>query len=137
MAYREKPMIDAVSKVDPLPSFLFSNPFVAGFFAICMCAVFGAILALFYFFGGGDAAIGTFEVARGGAIFGLAIGAISLVATIVSALINPDERATQLLFVFGGVTAIAVFVSADILFLDAIRERLTAISPINPDAPLY
>jgi len=37
----------------------------------------------------------------------------------------------------GGDAAIAVFVGADILFLDAVRERLAAMSPINPEAPLY
>lgn len=41
MTIKEKPLIDVASRMEPPPDFLFSNPFLAGFFSAVMCAVFG------------------------------------------------------------------------------------------------
>ncbi len=122
MSIKEKPLIDAVSRLGPLPAFLFSNPIFAGFFAMVMCPVFGAVFTLF------QASIGTvdalilFEAARWGAIIGAIVGAFVFIIIAVSAFSHRDETRYRLLFVFGGVLGIVFLVTLDRLTLEALRD---------------
>jgi hypothetical protein len=116
-------MLDAAAGRDWLPGFLFSNPIVAGFFAIFMCAVFGAVVFFFMIGGGGGDALHLFEIVRWGVIAGLGIGAVALFVIAVTASASED-RAYHLQFVFGGVLAIVGFVTFDVLMIDRLRASL-------------
>lgn len=129
---KEQKFIDAASEVGPLPGFLFANPILAGFFAIIMCAVFGALMVLFLaLLLGVVQALDLFEVLRWGAIAGLTIGAVALLVTLVRATFQRDEgRADRLQYVFGGILGIALLVAIDWLFLDTLRAWLGTIGPV-------
>lgn len=123
MNIKEKPFLDSASRPGPLPGFLFSGPLVAGFFAIFMCAVLGAVGALFL--GGWSAwAVEVYDVARFGAALGLAVGAAALLFTAVAAMLSED-RTDRLLFVVGGVATILSLVVADQTVLQSVRDWLT------------
>jgi len=131
MAYKEKPMIDAASEADPLPAFLFSSPLFTGFFAVMMCAFFGAVGGFFMAaYGAASYPIEWFEVMRGGAIVGVLIGVAALVVVAVSALSQKEEAPALFQFVVGGGLAIAVMIVVDWLSLDIIRQRLSDMPPI-------
>ncbi|NOX83038.1 MAG: hypothetical protein GXP06_08650 [Alphaproteobacteria bacterium] len=130
MPYKEKPLIVAASQMGPLPAFLFSNPVFAGFFAMLMCPVFGAVFALF------QASIGTvnalilFEASRLGAIVGAVIGAFVFIIIAVSAFSHRDEMKYRLLFVFGGVLGIVFLVILDRFTLEYLRDWFATAGPL-------
>jgi len=117
MPYKEKPLIVAASRMGPLPAFLFANPVFAGFFAMLMCPVFGAVFALFQASVLTVDALILFEAARLGAI----IGAFVFIIIAVSAFSHRDEMKYRLLFVFGGVLGLVFLVILDRLTLEALR----------------
>ncbi len=128
---KEKPLIDAVSRLGPLPAFLFSHPIFTGFFAIVMCPVFGAAFMVFQAAGYGSVeALELFEAARIGAIIALILAAIILIGIAVSAFKEPEETTVRLQFVFGGFLAIAMLVTLDRLFLDALRSFFAEAGPL-------
>ena len=53
MTIKEKPLINAVDILGPLPGLIFSNMIFAGFFAMIMSGVFGAVFVLFQVAGRG------------------------------------------------------------------------------------
>ncbi len=114
----------------PLPSFLFANPVFAGFFAMLMCPVFGAVFTLFHASIGTVNALILFEAARLGAIIGAIVGAFVFSIIAVSAHIHRDEMKYRLLFVFGGALGIAFLVILDRLTLEALREWFSTAGPL-------
>lgn len=135
MPPKEKPLLDAVRRVDPLPKVVFANPVVTGFICIMMCAVFGAIGAVLVLFGGGERLLDVFETARGGAIFTVAFAALVLVLLIFRAMLDPEEATPLMLFVLGGVLGIAVLAMADRLAREPVRAWLETAGSIiyDPD----
>ena len=131
MTIKEKPLIDAASRMGPLPGFLFSNPFLAGFFSALMCAVFGATAMLFLGLGHGADRIELFEAMRIGAAFGLILNVIVLAGAAISAFSNPEERSARLLFVFGGVLGIASVIAADHYAVEHVRAWMIETGPIS------
>jgi len=131
MSIKEKPLINAVSKLGPLPSFLFSNMVFVGFFAMIMCAVFFAVFIWFQAAGRGTVdSLYLYELARWGAMGGLIFGSIIYVGIAISAFRTPEEKNVRLLFVFGGVLAIVFLTVVDFLVLDALRDWFTAAGSI-------
>ena len=131
MTIKEKPLIDAASRMGPLPGFLFSNPFLAGFFSAVMCAVCGACAVLMFASGwGADDGVEVFEPMRWGAIVGLLLNIIVLIGIAFSAGSDPEETRARLLFVLGGVTGVASLVIADRLALEHVRIWLIENGPI-------
>ena len=131
MSIKEKPLINAVSRLGPLPGFLFAHPVFTGFFAIIMCPVFGAVFMLFQVAGRGEAeALSLFEAARIGAVGAIIVAAIILAGITVSAFRTPDEKVFRLQFVLGGVLAVAALVLADWLALDALRAYFASAGPL-------
>jgi hypothetical protein len=130
MSYKEKPLIDAVSRLGPLPAFLFANPVFAGFFAMLMCPVFGAVFALFQASVGTVNALILFEASRLGAIVGAIIGAFVFSIIAVSAFSHRDEMKYRLLFVSGGVLGIIFLVILDRLTLEVLRAWFATAGPL-------
>jgi hypothetical protein len=131
MSIKEKPLIDAVSRLGPLPAFLFSNPVFVGFFAMLMCPVFGAVFALFQVAGRGTVnALTLFEAARWGAIIGVIWGALIFIGIAVSAFHHQDEKRYRLLFVLGGALGVAFLVITDRLALEALRDWFSTAGPL-------
>ncbi len=122
MSIKERPLINAVSKLGPLPSFLFSNMVFAGFFAMIMCAVFFAVFI--WFQAAGRGAVDSqelFELARWGAIGGLAFGALIYMGIAISAFKTPEEKEVRLRFVLGGFFAIVFLAVIDFFALESLR----------------
>lgn len=131
MSLKEQPLFNAVSRLGPLPNFLFSNMIFVGFFAMVMCAVFGGVFVAFQAAGHGAADFPVlFEAARWGGIIGVIIGAVTFISIGVSAFYTPEEAKVRLLFVFGGVLAIATLVISDHLALEPLRGWLATLGPV-------
>ena len=131
MSIKEKPLINAVSKLGPLPAFLFSNMIFIGFFAMIMCAVFFAVFIWFQAAGRGTVdSFYLYELSRIGAYIGLAFGALIYIGIFISAFRTPDEKEVRLKFVIGGFLAIVFLVVVDFLSYDALRAWFTAAGPI-------
>lgn len=120
MSIKEKPLIDAVDGSGPLPGFLFANPIFLGFFTMVMCAVFGAVFAMFWTLHG--TALETYEAVRWGAYVALIFGAIIMLGAMFSSGIG-DMR-YRLQFVVGGVLGIVFLFCADLFTVDYLREYL-------------
>lgn len=131
MTIKEKPFFDAAFQSGHLPAFFFSNPFVAGFLAVIMAAIFGAVAALFLiaFFSSGDA-LELFSAARWGAIIAVVISAFSLLGIAVSALFQWEEARARLLFVLGGGVGIGLLIIVDLSASEAIRDWLEPVGRI-------
>ena len=131
MAIKEKPLIDAASRTGPPPGFLFSNPFLAGFFSAMMCAAFGAFAVLIFAIGyAADDSLEVLEAMRWGAIAGLVLNIIVLIGIAFSAGAEPEETRARLLFVLGGVMGVVSLVIADRLALEHVRVWLIENGPI-------
>jgi hypothetical protein len=131
MNIKEKPLIDAVDRLGPLPNFLFSNPVVGGFFSMIMCAVFGGVIMLFQSAGRGEVNVAIlFEWVRGGAIAGIVVGAVIHVGIAVSALFQKEEAQVRLSFVFGGWLGVGFLAMLDWIASDSLREWLETLGPI-------
>ena len=131
MTIKEKPLINAVSRLGPLPGFLFEHPVFTGFFALIMCPVFGAVFMVFQVAGhGGVEALELFEAARIGAIGGVAVGAVIFVGIAISAFRTPDEKIFRLQFFLGGVLGVITLAVTDWLALDALRAYFADAGPL-------
>lgn len=132
MTIKEKPLIDAVSRLEPLPDFLFANPVFAGFFTLLMCAMFGVVTFVFQAAGrGGVAATTVFEAARLGAILGVFVGVLVFAGLAIRAFFAKDEMLNRLLFVSGGVLGAIVLVAVDWLTLETARDWVATAPPIR------
>ncbi len=131
MTIKEKPLIDAVSKLGALPAFLFVNAVFAGAFTIFMCAVFGVVVALFNVAGRGvvDAAP-LYEAARWGAFFGVLLGGAILIGVMITATPDPDEAGGRLQFLCGGAFCAAALVAFDLFAHERLSAWLAAVGPI-------
>ena len=131
MSIKEKPLIDAVSELGPLPGFFFASAFFSGFFAMIMCPVFGAVFVLFQAAGRGAVeAIELFEAARVGAIGGLFLGIAIFAGILISAIFTPNEARFRLQFVFGGFCAAAFVFGFDYFLLETAREYFRNAGPL-------
>lgn len=123
MSIKEKPLIDAVERLGPLPAFLFAHPIIAGFFAMVMCAVFGAVVAMFW------ALFGTaqemYEAMRLGAIVVTAYAVMIFVGIFFNAFREPEETPTRLQFVLGGAIGLTLLITFDLLTVDYFRAYFT------------
>lgn len=125
MSVKEKPLIDAVEKLGPLPGFLFSNMVLAGLFSVLMCAVFCGVFMMFQFFGRGVADAGAlFEATRWGARLGVGLGMFIhlIIAGRAVMLDDPDEKQVRMRFVYGGALGVLTYFLLDILAFDALRD---------------
>ncbi len=129
MSIKEKPLIDAVEKLGPLPSWLFAHPFFTGFFAIMMVPIFGAVFTVFWSMLGGPNAVELFDAAIIGAVAATAISAIVLIGILISALFTPDERTPRALFVAGGFFATVLIFAVIVGFYDDVRQWLSDNNP--------
>lgn len=114
------PLNKAMGKPESLPGFLFSNPVVAGFFAMIILPVFGVAAAIF--FAQLNTGTGSFDAARAGAIVAVLLGALIYGAITVSAVFLSEERAARLLFVLGGMIGIGVLIAFDVYVADYLRD---------------
>lgn len=131
MSIKEKPLINAVSRLGPLPGFLFSHPIFTGFFAMFMCPVFGAVFMLFQVAGRGTVeALALFEAVRVGAIVMMGFAVLIYAGIAISAFRHPDEMRFRLLFVLGGALCVLLLVALDFFTLGAMREYFTYAKPI-------
>lgn len=131
MSIKEKPLIDAVSELGPLPGFFFASAFFTGFFAMIMCPVFGAVFLLFQAAGRGAVeAIELFEAARVGAAGGVVLGVLIFAGILISAALTPIEARFRLQFVFGGFCAAALVFGLDYVFLETLREYFSNAGPL-------
>lgn len=125
MSIKEKPLIDAVDKLGPLPGFLFSSMVAAGFFSLVMCAVFCGVFVMFQAFGRGAAEAGElFDVTRFGARIGVFLGALIHlgIAGTAHRLNDPDEEEVRIRFACGGAIGVAAFILLDAFAFDALRD---------------
>ena len=131
MSIKEKPLIDAVSRLGPLPGFLFDHPVFTGFFATLMCAVFGAVFIVFQIAGrGGVEAIELYDAALIGAACGLSLAAVTLLIFSVTGPREPEERKIRRQFIFGGVLAIVTALVGFYFADDFLREYVQNAGPI-------
>ncbi len=130
MSIKEKPLIDAVDKLGPLPAWLFSHPALAGFFAIMMCPVFGAVFVFFWALIGNPDPVTLFNAMRAGGIATTFLGFFVLALITISGFREPDERANRLLFAFGGTGALTFLVVIDWLFKDDVRAWMITREPL-------
>ncbi len=136
MSIKEKPLIDAVEKLGPLPGFLFASMFAAGFFAIVMVAVFGVVFMLFQVGGRGfvDPLL-LYETARVGAYFAVAFGAAILIGISINASHlakeEPEDARGRHMFVHGGFAAAAFMIAADLLALEWLRAYFAEAGPLR------
>ncbi len=131
MSIKERPLLKAVDRLGPLPGFLFENMFWTGFFALIMCPVFGAVFVIFWTAGhGGVEAIIIFQAGQLGAIGGLVIGGVTLLLIAGSAVMEPEERKGRMRFVYGGCTAILLFLVLDILSYPYLARYFEQAGPI-------
>lgn len=120
-----KPAVDAINRLGGLPGFFFSNPLVAGFFAMIMLPVFGGVAALFFSFAEpGIGGVELFEAARIGAMLAVALGLVIYAGVFVSALFLPEERTVRMMFFLGGVMGIGALAALDIYAADAVRAAI-------------
>ncbi len=124
MSIKEKPLIDAVEKLGPLPGWLFSHPALAGFFAIVMCPIFGAVFVFFWALIGNPDPVTLFNAMRTGGIVTTFLGAFVIVLITISGFREPDETANRLLFAAGGASALALLIAVDWFFKDDVRAWL-------------
>ncbi|MEM8770173.1 MAG: hypothetical protein AAGD92_00865 [Pseudomonadota bacterium] len=130
MGYKEKPLLDAVDKLGPLPGWLFSNGVLAGFFAMIMVPVFGAVFTIFWgMLGTAEPAV-LFEVALFGAALAIIVGLMIFAGIFISAFLIADERAGRLQFVLGGVLALLLMSAMSAVFLDDVRAWMAEQPPI-------
>lgn len=107
MSIKEKPLLKAAEKLGPLPGFLFANMVFAGFVAMLMSGVFGAVFVLFQAFGRGTVhARVLFDYVYGGFLVTLVLTSVIFIGIAVSAFFVEDEKALRLQFVAGGVLAL-------------------------------
>ena len=137
MSIKERPLIKAVERLGPLPGWLFSNPIFAGFFAMMMVPVFGAVFFSFWATLGTVEARALFEAARLGAIAATILGTVILLGMIISAFGEPEERTNRLQFVLGGVMALGFLVMMDFLFLDELRLWFDEQGPIAGSSQVH
>lgn len=119
MSVKERPLIKAVERLGPLPGFLFAHPIVAGFFAMFMCPIFGAVFVLFWSLTG--TAPQVFEAMRIGAYVATAFSSLIFIGIFISAFREPDEKTYRLLFVLGGALCVAFLVLLDVMSVDYVR----------------
>ncbi len=131
MTIKEKPLINAVSRLGALPGFLFANPMIAGFFAIVMTPVFGAVFTLFWGLLGTPEALKLFDIALFGAAGALVFSAIILIGITISAYRDLDEKEVRLKFVTGGVLAIVMLIILALFFLQDARTWFATQGPIT------
>ena len=132
MATKETPLFKATDKPGALPGFLFANPLFAGFFAMIMAAVFGAVLMMFLALGhGGGYWVTLFDSARIGAVFAMLIGFIVLVVMTFRARRSYEDRRVRLLFVLGGYLGLASLIACDLILLERLRPWLETLGPIT------
>ncbi|MEM9013945.1 MAG: hypothetical protein AAGB02_02450 [Pseudomonadota bacterium] len=125
MPIKEKPLLDAEEKLGPLPGFLFSHPLIAGFFAIMMCPIFGAIFVIFQSsIYGSVSPLQLYNSARIGAILATGFAFLVLLLIAFSALRKSEQIGYWLAFVFGGIVAIAALAAADALSRNYLLENL-------------
>ena len=131
MSIKERPLIKSVERLSPLPGFLFANMVVAGFFAMLMCPVFGAVFAMFWgSVGSGSDTLGLFYFVHSGAIAGLIAGALVFVGIAVSAFREPEERAPRMQFFYGGVITAGLLFVVDMLAFDLMVEYFRDAGPL-------
>ncbi|MEM9705910.1 MAG: hypothetical protein AAF850_07520 [Pseudomonadota bacterium] len=134
MSVKEKPLIDAVSNLGALPGFLFKSPFIAGFFAMLMCAVFGAVtLVMNAAARGVSDAFPVYQTIRICALFGVGFGFLFVViASMVSAKQDPEKDDAKLRrrYFFGSLLAAVVLFTLDSVSIDFIRAELEPIGRI-------
>lgn len=125
MSIKEKPLIDAVSNSGPLPNFLFSTMFGAGFFALLMAGVFGAVTFLFQGGGRGLATvIDALDFIIIGAITAQAFCALILLLVLFRSVFRKEEGAGERRFVAGGIAAIIVTLAMAFLAYVFLRPYL-------------
>lgn len=129
MSIKEKPLIDAVEKLGPLPGWLFSHPFLAGFFAILMVPIFGAVFAAFWGTLGAPSAIELFDAAVFGAIAAMIFAGVILLGILISVVLIPDERRPRLIFALGGFVAMTIFFAITLMFYDDVSRWLIENNP--------
>lgn len=122
---KEKPFLDSMENLGPIPRFIVANSFAAGFFAMIIGAALGALALLFI---GGFFSPGlerqTFDVIRVGAIAGVAIGALALFFLGVSALFQRAEAGPRASYIAGALLGIAILTTADLVLTEKIRAAL-------------
>ena len=119
MSIKEKPLIDAVDRLGPLPGFLFAHPIIAGFVAMIMCPIFGIFVMMFWGLFGTAEQI--YEGARIGAYTLTAFAVMIFIGIFFNAFRDPEETATRLLFVLGGGIALVFIILFDLLTVDHFR----------------
>ena len=124
MSPKEKPLIDAVEKLGPLPGWFFSHPSVAGFIAIVMCPVFGAVLVFFWALIYNPEPVILFNAMRIGGVITTFLGAFAVVLIAISGFREPDETVNRLQFAAGAAAALALLVALDWFFKDDVRAWL-------------
>jgi len=131
MTIRERPLINAVSNLGPLPGYLFAGPFVSGFVAMLMTPVFGAAAAGFIAAGHGEAdSLRLFEIARFGGFVVMVLAALLIFGIGVSGIFNREERPARLGFALGAATGTTLLVVADALTIELARSWLETAGPI-------
>ncbi len=128
MSVKEKPFLDSMQDLGPIPRFLVTNSFFAGFFAMIVAALLGALALLFIggFFGPG-LELETFDTIRGGAIAGVSIGFAALVFLAISAFFQRSEAAARAYYILGALLGALVLFGADLMFTKNIRTLLETI----------
>ena len=93
MTLKERPLINAVDQLGPIPGFMTGGSFSAGVFTILMCAVFGGFTVMFHAFGRGftDAA-GLYEYGRLGAWWFVAFGFVIVLISVAAASIEAERN---------------------------------------------
>ena len=114
MPIKETPLFKAAERTGPLPSFLFSNPIVAGVFAMMMSAVCGAFFAVFQVAGYGTVdMLDLYEAIKWGAIIAMWVAVPIFLSIIIIGSSDPDESNYRVLFVVGGGVGVALLMFID------------------------
>ena len=133
MTMKEQPLINAMKRSGPWPSYFFTNPYVCGIMPVLLCAVLTSVSVVIYASAHGATASGRtfFAVARGGAVAGTIFAIICAIAVTVGAYYRGDEEAYYNRFLVGALLTAGLLFLANIIFWPFIEAWANTLGPLQ------
>ncbi|MEM0929797.1 MAG: hypothetical protein AAGI89_10960 [Pseudomonadota bacterium] len=113
MTIKERPLINAVSKLGPIPTP--SHPILSGIYTTAIAGLFGAVAFFFQAYGRGAVATAAdfYSAVMVGSWIGFAVVAVCYVALLLAS--RQEEAETTVPFVVAGLLSIVAFVACEVL----------------------
>ncbi len=129
MTIKEKPLINAVDSLGPLP--FVRNPVFTGVFTTFMCIIIIATIVFFQVFGRGfTEAAEIYQEIRISVYFSFFFLAAVFIFMALRAIGKKDQVLFRLLFVVGGILGMLFYTAIDFVAADLILGWLTEFGPL-------